>query len=377
MKRKTKRVLLIIAIILIALAIAAGIVKLREPPERKATVRQDLLVQYVELQPMNAEFTVRSQGTVRPRTETLLSAEVAGTIVDRSPKWIAGGVFAAGEKLLQIDPTNYRVAEEQAQALIRQRQIEFDGAEKLLSQGYRAEAEHASAAAALASAKAELVRARRNLERAAIRLPYDGMIRSKEAELGQYVAPGSPLGVVFATDVAEVRLPLTDQDLRFITLPGAGDIRDSGAAEGPSVVLSAMQQGELRSWDARIVRTEGVVDESSRVTYAVAVVEDPYRLSGEGTALPIGTFVQATISGKRVENVFRVPRTALRGASQLLFVDADNTVRIREVGVVRSDAEFAYVRGGVSAGDRLIVTAIESPVNGMSVRSEPVPGETS
>ena len=93
--------------------------------------------------------------------------------------------------------------------------------------------------------------------------------------------------------------------------------------------------------------------------------------------MPIGTFVQATISGKRVENVFRVPRTALRGASQLLFVDPENKVRIREVGVVRSDAEYAYIRGGVSAGDRLIVTAIESPVNGMSVRSEPAPEGTS
>jgi RND family efflux transporter MFP subunit len=376
MKRKTKRVLLIIAIILTAFAIAAGIVILREPPERKATVRQDLLVQYVELQPMNAEFTVRSQGTVRPRIETVLSAEVAGTIVDRSPKWIAGGVFASGEKLLQIDPTNYRVAEEQAQALIRQRQIEFDGAEKLLSQGYRAEAEHASAAAALASAKAELVRARRNLERTSIRLPYDGMVRTREADLGQYVAPGSRLGVVFATDVAEVRLPLTDQDLRFVELPEAGDVRDTGEAEGPAVVLSATQQGELRSWDARIIRTEGVVDESSRVTYAVAVVRDPYQLSGDGLVLPIGTFVQASIKGRRVDDLFRIPRTSLKGASEVLLVE-DGLVKIQPVQVVRTDGNFAYISGGIAAGDRLIITAVESPVNGMPVRSQLAPGNDS
>lgn len=376
MKRKTKRVLLIIAIFVIALAIAAAIIVLQKPPERKTTERQALLVQYVELRPMTADFVIRSQGTVNPRTEIILSAEVAGTIVDISPKWIAGGVFEKGEKLLQIDPTNYRVAVDQAEALIKQRQIEFDGAEKLLSQGYRAESEHASAAAALASAQAELVRARRNLERASIRLPFDGMVRSKDSDLGQYVAPGARLGVVFATDYAEVRLPLTDKDLRFLELPGAADIRGTGAAEGPGVTLTATQRGERRSWSARIVRTEGVVDESSRVTYAVAQISDPYQLNADGMPLPIGTFVQASIEGTRVEELFRIPRTALKGASEVLLVK-DDQIRIQPVTVARTDGLYAYLSEGLSNGDQLIVTAVESPVNGMPVRSQPAPEDES
>jgi RND family efflux transporter MFP subunit len=373
MKRKTKRVLLIIGIFLVAAALAAAIIVLKKPPERKSTPRLDLLVQYIELQPMTADFVIRSQGTVMPRTETILSAEVAGTIVDISPKWIAGGVIDKGERLLQIDPTNYRVAVDQAAALIKQRQIEFDGAEKLLSQGYRAESEHASAAAALASAQAELVRAQRNLERASIRLPYDGMVRSKDADLGQYVSPGARLGVVFATDYAEIRLPLTDQDLRFLELPDAADVKGTGEAEGPAVTLTATQRGERRSWSARIVRTEGVVDESSRVTYAVAVVRDPYQLSGDGLSLPVGTFIEASIEGYRVDDLFRVPRTSLKGASEVLLVK-DGRVRIQPVQVVRTDGDYAYISGGITAGDRLIITAVESPVTGMPVRSELAPG---
>ena len=120
--------------------------------------------------------------------------------------------------MLRIDPTNYEVAVHRAEATLKQRQIEYDGAEKLRSQGYRAESEYASAAAALAAAEADLVNARRNLERTRISLPYAGMVRSKEADLGQYVNPGTRLGVTFATDYAEVRLPLTDSDLGFIDL---------------------------------------------------------------------------------------------------------------------------------------------------------------
>ena len=135
---------------------------------------------------------------------------------------------------MRIDPTNYEVAFRQAEALVKQRQIEYDGASKLRSQGYRAEAEHASAAAALASAEAELTRANRNLQRTYIRLPYAGIVRSKEADLGQFVNMGTPLGITFATDHAEVRLPLTDTDLAFIDLPTTGE-QGANNVGGPEI----------------------------------------------------------------------------------------------------------------------------------------------
>jgi RND family efflux transporter MFP subunit len=372
MKRKEKRYLLIAAIFVVAIAGAFGLSRMKPPPETRDVGKADPLVDVLLLEKTVANFTVQSQGTVRPRTETILSAEVSGAIVSISPKFVAGGVFAAGEELMRIDPTNYKVAVEQAEALLKQRQIEFDGAEKLKSQGYRAESEWASAAAALASARAELVKARRNLERSYIRLPYDGMVRSKEADLGQYVNPGTRLGITFATDYAELRLPLTDQDLAFIDLPDPADISASGQAEGPIVELSAMQAGREAQWNARIVRTEGVVDEKSRVTYAVARIEDPYLIHDKTryrTPLPMGTFVAARIEGLTVDNVIRIPRSALRGNNQLLFVGSDNRLRVRTVDILKADAVYAYVRGGAVTGERISVTAIESPINGMKVRT--------
>ena len=362
------RILFVFGLPALAIAAVYAMIASRPEPPKKELTDLDPIVDVVVLKTMTTNFEVRSQGTVLPRTETVLSSEVSGTVTQLSPKFVAGGVFAANEVMLRIDPTNFAVAVDQAEALVNQRQIEYDGASKLLSQGYRAETEYASAAAALASSRADLVRAKRNLERTYIRLPYAGMVRAKEADLGQYVSPGTRLGVVFSTDYAEVRLPLTDRDLAFVDLPTATEVAASGGAEGPAVTLSAVQKGVHTEWTATVVRTEGVVDEASRVTYAVARIEDPYRLRSEGPILPVGTFVAATIEGATAANVIRVPRAYVRGSDELVFVDRDNKLAIRKIDIVRSDADYVYVGGGASAGERIVATALEAPVNGMSVR---------
>lgn len=380
MNRKAKRAFLIAGIFAGAILGAIGLSLMKPPPDTTDIPDVAPLVNTMSLEAFDTSFRIDSQGTVRPRTETTLSAEISGSIVSISPKFVAGGVFRSGEELLRIDPTNYATAVSRAVATLAQRQIEFDGAEKLRSQGYRAESEYATAVAALAAAKADLVNAERNLERSIISLPYDGMVRSKEADLGQYVNPGTRLAVTFATDYAEVRLPLTDQDLAFIDLPDAADITQSGSAEGPLVELSAVQKGQVRRWQARIVRTEGVVDEKNRVTFAVASITDPYKLaagSTEETPLPMGTFVAASIEGTTVNSLIRVPRIALRGSNQLMFIDPENRLYIRNVDVLRADAEYAYLRGGAVAGDRISLTTIETPLNGMKVRTTDDPADDS
>lgn len=368
MLRTIVRILLGVAILALAVIVASVMTSMKSPPPKKERVDLDPLVDVIVLEHMTTSFEIHSQGTVRPRTETVLSAEVSGTIVSISPKFVAGGVFQSGEVLLRIDPTNYEVALEQADALVLQRTIEHEGAKKLRSQGYRAESELASAAAALAAAKAERVRSQRNLERTSIRLPYEGMVRAKETDLGQFVNSGTRLGVVFATDYAEIRLPLTDMDLAYVNLPGAVEIARSGAADGPAVTLSATQKGKPVEWSAKIVRTEGVVDEKSRVTYAVAHVVDPYQLHGDGNSMPMGTFVAATIHGAVAENIIRVPRSVVRGSDELVFVDTENKLDIRNVQIVRSDADYAYLSDGAAPGDRVVITVLETAINGLKVR---------
>ncbi len=378
MGRALQRGLLIASIFGIAFAIVFALIALKPEPPKREQVEFAMLVEAAELEMAASEILIRSQGTVLPRTETVLSAEISGAIVEISPKFVAGGVFKKGEVLMRIDPTNYTTAVDRAAALVNQRQIEHDGALQLRTKGYRAEAEYAAAQSALASAKADLVRAERDLERTYIRLPYDGIVRSKDADLGQFVNPGTRLGVTFATDYAEIRLPLTDQDLAFIDLPDAREITRTAKANGQEVVLSAIQKGELQQWTAHIVRSEGVVDEKSRVSYAVARLDDPYGFDSDATPLPVGTFVSAVIQGVSPGEMIRVPRSAIRGSNKLVFVDDDNRIRIRDVNVFRFDADFAYIRDPSLVGERFVLTAMENPINGMPVRTtlDPVSDES-
>jgi hypothetical protein len=137
------------------------------------------------------------------------------------------------------------------------------------------------------------------------------------------------------------------------------------------VVLSAVRRGQPTKWLAKIVRTEGVVDEKSRVTYVVARVNDPYRLHSDGPALPVGTFVSAEIQGTVAENIVRVPRSVVRGSDKIVLVDDQDTLRIRQVDIIRSDENYIYVTGAELAGARVVQTALETPVNGAPVRIAP------
>ncbi len=365
-----QRLVLIAVILGAALGLAAALTTLKKPPPMRTEVDSSLLVDAVTLEPEQVSFVIPSQGTITPKTQTQLSAEVAGTVIAVADAFVAGGLFEAGEILLAIDPTNYRVALEQAQALVRQRQVEYDGAKRLREKGFRAEAEVASAEAALASARAELTRAQRDLSRTEIRLPYDGMVLSRAVDIGNYVSPGAPLGVTFATATAELRLPLTQAELGFLDLPGVADF--AAEVDGPPVEVSASRGDAKLTWPARVVRTEGVVDETNRVTWVVAEIDDPYALGADNAGrapLPIGSFVHAGIQGTTLDDVLKVPRTALRRGESVLLIDGDNRLRIRRVDVLRTDAEYAYVAAGIDRGERLVLTTIETPIDGMALRT--------
>ncbi len=376
MNVKTKRKLVILLILTVSVAAMIGLTTMRPESQKKQVKETAMLIDVLNLTSAPVTFTITSQGTVKPRTETILSAEVSGRIISISEKFIPGGIFYKDEVLMEIDPTDYEVAVAQSRALLKQRQIEFNGAKSLRKKGYRAEAEMAAADTALQTAKAALVKATKNLQRTKIRLPYDGMVKSKDSDIGQFVNPGSRLGNTFAVDKAEIRLALTDQDLAFLQLPEAGDIANNKTTHEPTVILSATRKAKYQQWKARIIRTEGVVDEKSRVTYAVAQIDDPYRLSTEenrdinNTPLLMGTFVKAVIEGSSYSNVITVPRTAIRGKNELLFIDNKNQLNIRQVNILRVDTKNAYIlHDEIQAGERISLTAIESPINGMKVRT--------
>ena len=294
--QKLARYFLPLGLIAGSIIIVIGLVTLAQSKhsKKKSEAATAVLVNTVPAKLESLNLSVVSQGTVRPRTETILAAEVPGKIVSVSPNFIAGGFFHRGEVLLQIDPSDYETGVKRAEANLAARKAQLADQKARSEQALKDwknlgregepsdltlhKPQLAEALAAVQAAEADLQKAKRDLARTRITLPYEGLVKTKQADLGQYVAPGTRLGVTFAIATAEIRLPLTAGDLAFLQLPSATDLEESNR---PKVRLTAQSSGLSGEWQAEIIRTEGVVDEASRVLYAVAQVVDPYALLGK------------------------------------------------------------------------------------------------
>lgn len=379
---------LIVASIIIVVILASN---RPEPPEREPT-ETAMLVDTISAEEAGDHFIVDAQGTVEPRTETTLVPEVGGKVIDIADAFVAGGFFRAGEILIEIDPSDYKAALKQAEAELAAARARLSDEQSRSDQARRDWQQlHGSggrqpsdlvlripqlkqAQASVQAVEAAVARARRDLERTRISLPYDGMVRSRAVGIGQYVSPGTTLGEAFAVDIAEVRLPLPDRDLAFLDLPRPGKENQPS----PRVHFFADIGGELGSWSGEIVRTEGVVERTTRLTYAVARIEDPYGLLGadRNLPLPMGTYVQAEIHGRSAAGLIELPREALRDGDRLYIADRDNRLEVRSVDVVRSTAQRVYLTNSIEPGELVITTAITAPVPGtkLNVR-EPGPKE--
>jgi RND family efflux transporter MFP subunit len=380
-----KAVKLLLPLLIVAVSLGIAVVMTMVRPEAKLDppALPSLLVDVGVIERRDVTFSVRSQGSVSPRTQTTLVAEAQGQIIDVSPAFVSGGFFRKGDVLIRIDPRNYEANVKRARANVARAVTQLETESALA--GYAAQdyerlrrvnpdqgpasglalrkPQMKQALAELHSTEADLDKALGDLDRTVIRAPYDGMVRNKVADVGQYVSPGTTLGVTFAVDIAEVRLPVTQNDLQYLDL-------DQLRADVPIAVrLEANFGGDTVTRLGTINRSEGVFDTSSRVLYLVAEIEDPYGLNDdEQIPLIMGTFVAAEIGGQAAGKLAVVPRYALQRGGTLWLIDDQLRIFPRQVEVVRRDEDFVYIAEGVENGERYCLTPIDQPLPGMQVR---------
>jgi len=376
---------IIIPVLILAIAILAvkALVQLKpEPPKKEVTV----IVPRVRTQVVvlsEATMTVKSQGTVGPRTQSQLIAQVGGPVLEVASRFANGHFFTQGDILVKIDPFDYRqqviaaqsdlamaelvLARENAEAGVARREWADLGRDDEADPLTLREPQVAQAEAALSAAKARLEKARRDLERTEIRAPYDGRIRNKTVDLGQFVGPGSPLAIIYAIDQCEIRLPLPNSDLRYVDVPLGLDQQDP--SKQPAVEIKALFAGEEHTWNGRIVRTEAEIDGRSRMIHLIAQVEDPYGRDNNLSRPPLtlGMFVTAEIRGRTVDSLVEIPRGALRGKRRVWVLDLDQKLRFRDVEVFRRMQETVLISDGLEAGERVIVSPLEAVSDGMNV----------
>ena len=365
------------AVAIIGIAFAIMLAKSAKKPESQIPQPKLPAVEVQIAEATRHTYRIQSQGTALPRTSIRLVSEVSGKVVSVAESFDVGQIFAKGDVLLKIDARDYELALAQARSQVAQAQLRLQMEVKeadvvrrewqLLNQGeptglQAREPQLASARTALEAALAAEEAAKRNLDRCEIRAPFDGMVARAGVRPGQFAALATPLGELFATDVAEVRLPLIASDLSFIDLPRPGAKVALGQA--PKVTLS----GWGAEWVGRVVRSEVTVDPLDRMVYVVAQITDPYGLPNDTVApLRSGMFVQASIEGRTQEGVVVLPRHALRGKNQVWIV-RENKLTFRTVKVAFADAKQVIVAAGIQPGEQVVVSLLAAVVDGMGVK---------
>lgn len=362
------------ALLLLAVALVSTLllVKSRPQPQRASEQQAQLLVDVLVLAPARVRFNVGSDGTVKPAQQTHLVSEVQGRVVDVSPAFVLGGQVAAGELLVRVEPVDYQIAlsarqaelakaraaleEEQARAQVAEREWRQLGRSQIPALGLR-KPQLAQEQANVAYAEAAVIKAETDLKRTEIRAPFAAIVSAKAVELGQFVAQGTAIGSLAGSGLAEIRLPLTDNQLRTLDYAGAD------LASLPDVALSS-SRGPERS--GRVVRLEQLVEEQSRFSYLVVQVAAPYQ-PGPLPALDFGRFVSARLYSRQPQQVIAVPRSSLREGDRLLLVDSADTLQLQPVEVRYRDAEQAYISAGVQGGERLVLTPLANPLPGTPV----------
>ena len=334
----------------------------------------------VRLERRTVCFPIRSQGTVQPRRETTLTARVSGQI-----EWVAecfdeSGFFSKGDVLARIDQRDYAIrirrleaSKRSAEAHLFDSQQDLKRQQSLTEQGattkaalQQAEATTEMAAAALEELEAQLAEAQNAKSDTQIIAPYDGCIQEISVEVGQFVTVGTKLASCFATDAVEVRLPVTDEEFAFLSLP-LGTSLPSGS--GPAVELTAQFAGRQCRWAGNIVRSEAIVDSRSRMVYLVAQVTSPYQSTqaSGGQPLAVGMFVEAMIRCPPMADVIVLPESCVSNSGEIFVVNAEEKLDLVQIKTLRREQEWIVALGEVADGAIVCSTRLEGAVPGMAV----------
>lgn len=376
---------IILPILVLAIGVAGLLllIKMKPRPEHQPPAFRGVLVEVTELHARPHQVQVHATGTVQAAQKIALVPEISGKVSWVSAKLVNGGFFRTGETLLKIEADDYQLAVERARADVARAEVSLASEQErarvarqewrrvvlpdkgkpgpLVTHQIQLQQEQAN----LAAARATLQQAQLNLQRTAIKAPFNGRIRQESVGLGQYLRAGTAIGTLAGTDRAEILIPLPVTELSWLKIPAAGGKRRGSQAR---ITLP----GETsHAWLGRVVRSVGEIDPVSRMATVVVAVDDPYQLNSGGgqPELRNGQFVEITLQGPLLKQVFELPRSALRENNSLWIMGDDSRLRIVPVDVVRRDPRQVVVRTSLVDGTKLVLTSLAGAADGLLLRT--------
>ena len=331
--------------------------------------------------------TIRGNGTVRPLREVTLISEVSGKIIWVADEFVTGGAFSQGEEILRIDSTDYANAVTVAQAEVIQRQFDLLRAEEEMAiareewgllesrTGVQRQIDSTelgslvfkephwrAAVAQLQGAQARLRDAESRLKRTRITAPYNGRLRNKGADLGQFVGAGHVIASFYGTDIVEISVPIAGRDVALI-----GDLLASGTGTTQARLVARNADG-AHEWIGTVHRTEGILDESTRTLSVIVRVRKPYESSEVRPPLLIGTFVTAYLEGRHFDQYYTLPRETLR-EGDVVWIIREDRLHVQPIEIIQEVEDTLYVLDGITDEDQVVTNMLNAVTDGMRVRA--------
>tara|TARA_B100000676_G_scaffold208692_1_gene204910 strand:- start:11 stop:1189 length:1179 start_codon:yes stop_codon:yes gene_type:complete len=357
----------------------AFIISVSSPkPKKGIELPKPTPVFYEVVTKKNITLKIFTNGEVKPLNEINLISQVSGQIVEAADEFVDGGIIKAGSPLVWIDDRDYKLAVISAESRVAQasKLLEREIAESELAKNDWEELglgeaspltlripQLKEAEAAEKAALADLEKAKLNLERTIVKLPFQGIIREKKTGVGQFVGAGSILATAFSTEEVLIALPLTDTELSYLGLPLAYE--EEKPFTGPKVKFLSSVSNKTFEWEGRIVRTAGSIDPPTRLVYVYAEVINPYQQS---PPLAIGMFVDAIINGKTIKDGYLVPNSAVNNNSNIYAIDKNDNLEIREIEILGTDRDYVIIKGEINEGERVVVSPLNNAKTGMSLK---------
>jgi len=375
--KKNKRfsaVLIGVGLLVIGIVGAIAFVKTKPQAKRNSSMSSMVpVIETVQLSVSSLPRIVEGLGTVIADKLATMQSEVSGRIVAVSDTLVEGGRVRNGEVLIEIEASDYQLALAKAEASLLDAQSNLR-----LEEGNQAVARHEmtligedvdeaykdlmlrepqlkSAQAAVKSAQATLDSARLDLERTEIKAPFDAVIVSVDADVGDYAQPSTKLVELAATDryFIQASVPLSSLE----PLPMLG--------ETPYSVAVTLSDQTTRA--AQTYKLLPDLTETGRMAQLLLTVDHPYD-SAESRPLLLNEVVRFRVQGEMAEGVSLIPRTQLRDGDVIWMIDGENKLRIIPADVLQGYADEVLVRIEGSEGMEVVTTDIAAAVEGMQLR---------
>jgi RND family efflux transporter MFP subunit len=378
----------VIPLVILAIAAVGAYTMIMTKPvaHKKAPEVPVPVVEVTYLKPENSRIWTEAMGTVEPAREINLGSQVSGKIISVSSSFIPGGLFKKGQEILRIDPIDYELAVKQQQAVVTEAEYNLKielGHQKVAGREWKLLGESTGKAgsgssdlalrkphlekarADLESARSKLRAANIDLSRTRIKAPFSAQVVSRSVDLGSIVSSQQTLAHLVGTDEAWILATVPVDRLRRISFPD----NESGL-KGSDVEIAVNGENTFSDKHGEVVRLLPSLEEKGRMSRVIISVADPFNLDRVKNIpkLLLDSYVRVRIDSGVLENVYVIPRDAFRDNNTVWIMKPDNTLEVRKVDSVWRDSKYIYVKKRLNPGERLVLTDIPAPLEGMKLR---------